>query len=151
MGSPIEKCKIHTTKGVCRLKALSVLGTLMVLCYEQDLLCWDFDGLWAVDELCVFVSEPSTPGVNILCVKLVPKVLLQFELAGTQDSVCVCVWMKTRYTVIDCCVGRRECVVRKGDHNTVSRSASLPTNGAQLGSSIWLIAHIYVHTHTHSP
>ena len=42
-----------------------------------------------------------------------------------------------------------ECVVRKCDHNIASRSASLPTNGAQLGSSMWLVAHMCTHTLSH--
>ena len=41
-----------------------------------------------------------------------------------------------------------KCVVRTGDHNIASRSASLATNGLRLGSSIWLIAHNAAHTHT---
>ena len=52
-----------------------------------DSLCLDLDCLWAVCEACVVVSEDGTPGVNVLRTKLVPKVLLQLDLAGTQHSV----------------------------------------------------------------
>lgn len=120
----------------------------------SDSLCLDLDCFGAESEVCAIVCEAGTCGVNILCPQLVSEVFLQFELEGAQDSV-YRDKRKTRRCEYMCSDGgwvRRVCVVRTGDHNIASRSASLATNGLRLGSSIWLTAHTEQgHSNPHTP
>ena len=57
--------------------------------YFPDSLGLDLDGLGAVSEVSAVVGETGTRGVNVLCPQLVSEILLQLELVGAEDPVCV--------------------------------------------------------------